>query len=131
VKAEKDLKGVEYEMSKIYTPIEADIDNEDSDDGYFSLGFIFNYDNNIIPHYMGLCRDELEGEPNTIYIETDDQIYGFKTKKAEYSINNGILTITLLDENFFYWDKSKVINIKIDQNEIDVIEKCLESIFNI
>ncbi|EAZ0459790.1 hypothetical protein QWQ33_003962 [Salmonella enterica] len=118
-------------MNKIYIPIRTDIDNEDSDDGYFSLGFVFNYDDDIIPHNIGLCRDELEGEPDSIYIEADDQIYGFRTKKAKYSISDNLLTLTLLDENVFYWDKSKIINIKIDKNEVDEIEECLKSIFNI
>lgn len=118
-------------MNKIYIPIRMDIDNEDSDDGYFSLGFVFNYDDKTIPHNIGLCRDKLEGGPDYIYIEADDQIYGFRTKKAKYSIGNNILTLTLLDENVFYWDKSKTVNIKIDEHEIDEIEECLKSIFNI
>ncbi|NIE78606.1 hypothetical protein F3J45_29730 [Pantoea sp. Ap-967] len=118
-------------MNKLYVPIRIDIDNENSDDGYFSLGFVFDHDDKITPHNIGLCRNEQEGEANSIYIEADDQIYGFTTNKAGYSINNNILTLTLLDSNFFYWDKSKTISIKINEEEIDEIEKCLISIFSI
>jgi len=117
-------------MGTTYIPIEIEIDNEDSDDGVFSLLLQFNYDVNVVPHYIVLGRDELESDdPNSIYVETDDQIHGFHTKNIKYSINDNILSFLLLDEHVFYWDSSREINIKIDENKIDEIKECLESMF--
>ena len=101
-------------MKTIYLPIDIDIDIEYTDEGVFSLLLQFNYDVNVVPHYIVLGRDELESDdPNSIYVETDDQIYGFHTKHINYSIYDNILTFLLLGENVFYWDNSKEINIKL------------------
>lgn len=118
-------------MSGFYVPIRVDVDNGDTDESYFSLGFVFGHTAAVVPHNIGLCRDELEGDPGSIYIEADDQVHGFTTKAAKYSIDAGVLTITLLDENFFYWDESKVVNIKISSEDAGAIEGCMSNIFSI
>ncbi len=116
-------------IKKIYKPIQIDIDNEESDDRFFSLGFTFNFDSNTIPHNIGVCRDFIEN-PSFIYIEADDQIHGFNTKTASYNIENFILTLTLLDKNKFYWDSSKSVSIELDESNIKDITLCLKSIFD-
>lgn len=115
---------------KTYKPIAVAIDNEESDDGFFSVGFIFNYDPATIPHNIALCRDTIE-DPTTIYIEPDDQIYGFSTRSARFSLNNSILTLEILDKNTFYWNGSKVVNIEISSDQRDIINQCLARIFSI
>lgn len=116
-------------VNEIYKPIQIDIDNEVSDDGFFSLGFTFNFDNSIVPHNIGICRDVIEN-PGFLYIEPDDQVYGFNTKEARCSIDGCVLTLTLLDNNKFYWNGSKSISIELDENNIDDVMLCLNSIFD-
>ncbi|MBF7091910.1 hypothetical protein IUY40_10200 [Flavobacterium sp. ALJ2] len=116
-------------VKKTYKPIQIDIDNEESDDRFFSLGFTFNFDSNIIPHNIGFCRDFIEN-PNFIYIEADDQIHGFNTKAVSYNIEKFILTLTLLDKNKFYWDGSKSISIELDESNIGDVILCLKFIFD-
>lgn len=113
---------------KVYNPIEVEVDNEDSDDGFFSIGFIFNYDENTKPHNVGLCRDAIE-DPTKIYIEADDQIYGFYTKNAQFFLDGSILNLKLLDQNIFYWDKSQTFFVELPIEKIEAIKQCLSSIF--
>ena len=115
---------------KTYIPIHVEVDNEDSDDGFFSIGFVFNYDPTQAPHNLGLCRDASEN-PDNIYFEPDDQIHGFNTQKARFSIDGSILELELLDQNVFYWDSSKIIRIAIPDDQIDDVKQCLISIFSL
>ncbi|WP_081025766.1 hypothetical protein [Ralstonia solanacearum] len=117
-------------MSNVLRPIEVLVDDEGSDDGFFSVGFTFNSDVSCIPHNIGLCRDEFE-DPGVVYIEPDDQIHGFKTKHASFSINDFILRISLLDENRFYWDGSKEVSMQIDPENLVGVEKCMRKIFDL
>lgn len=119
----------EINMKKIYKPIQIEIDNEESDDGFLSLGFIFNYDTHVVPHYISICRDFIEN-PDFLYLETDDQIYGFYTKNIKYHIEGFILKVTLEDKNKFYWSDSKSILIELNKNKITEVISCLESMFN-
>ena len=117
-------------MEKILNPIEVAIDNEDSDDGFFSVGFILNYDVEQVPHNIGLCRDVYEN-PDSIYVEPDDQIYGFRTRNATFTVDDLILTISLHDENKFYWDGSKSVKIKLDPKKKADAVACLRRIFDL
>lgn len=116
-------------MKKIYKPIQIEIDNEESDDGFFSLGFVFNFDIDVVPHNIGMCRDFIEN-PDSLYIEADDQIYGFNTKNIKYHIEDFILKVILEDENKFYWDGSKSILIELNKDKIAEVVSCLESMFD-
>ncbi|WP_081025923.1 hypothetical protein [Ralstonia solanacearum] len=117
-------------MSHVLRPIEVLVDDESDDDGFFSVVFTFNFDVSCIPHNIGLCRDEFE-DPGVVYIEPDDQIHGFKTQNVSFSINDLILSISLLDENRFYWDGSKEVRIQIDPEDLVEVEKCMRKIFDL
>lgn len=117
-------------MGKIYKPIQIEIDNEESDDGFYSIGFIFNFDPNIVPHNIGLCRDAMEN-PENIYVEADDQIHGFYTQSTSYDIQGTQLTILLNDDKDFYWNHSKSIVIEIPMEQVEEVENCLMAILDI
>lgn len=119
----------ELSMKKIYKPIYIKIDNEESDVGFFSLAFIFNFNNKGIPHYLVMCRDFFENR-DALYLEVDDQIYGFSTKNINYHVDDSILKLMLTDEKEFYWDGSKFIFIEISKDKIAQVCSCLESVFS-
>lgn len=116
-------------MSIVHKPIEVYIDNEDFDDGFYNLGFVMNREVGVLPHHVGLCRDFIE-EPDYVYIEADDQIYGFLTNQISYEIKGTLLTITLLDEHVFYWNKEKTFTVEFDIINSKEIKHCLEVMCN-
>ena len=47
-------------MQTIYTPIEIQVDDEASDDGFYDVFFRFSFDAKTTPRYVCLCRNALE-----------------------------------------------------------------------
>jgi hypothetical protein len=113
----------------IHQPVAIDIDHEESDEGFFSLRFTFGDDAGI-PRHIAICRDLVDSEPPyPLYIEADDQIHGFYTAHAQYAMNGTVLTLTLLDDNRFYWDDSQSTRIDIDPDRLEEVTSCLRELF--
>ncbi len=119
----RDLKGVN--MSEILKSSEIYIDNQESDDGYYSIGFLIDRKEAGEPNNIGFCRDDLE-DPGWIYVEADDQIHGFKTKSITFSFEGLILSVELLDDNKFYWNGEKSFKISILEDKLRDVEEFLE-----
>ena len=117
-------------MTPPYKPAAIHIDNDDEEDGFYSIGFFFNPESDNAPKHLGLCRD-IEENPDEVYIEADDQIYGFHTQSASFEMHGTVLTISLADDNRFYWSDLATVDIDIPQEDINSILSCLRSIFDI
>ena len=115
-----------YDMSHVVSYLAAKevfVDNQNSDDGFFSIGFIFGVGG--IPYNLGFCLDTLES-PSNIYVEPDDQKYGFSVKELSFTKNEDIICFKLGTGGVFYWDKSNEICIKIPESDIDSVISCIE-----
>lgn len=116
-------------MDDILKSLRADVDNQESDDGYFSLGFLIEQERAGLPYNIGLCRDEIE-DPGCLYIEAEDQIHGFTTKRARYAIHENVLAIELLDDHVFHWSGSKVVRIIVPEGQAQEVAACVASMFS-
>lgn len=117
-------------MVDILKASEIYLDNEESDDGYYSAGFLIDKKEAGAPNNVGFCRDEVE-DPGWIYVEADDQIYGFKTKRIKFSFEDSVLIVELLDGNKFYWNNGKILKILIPDSRIKEVADCLSCIFEL
>ncbi|WP_227430526.1 hypothetical protein [Psychrobacter sp. I-STPA6b] len=87
--------------------------------------------------YLCLARDYSEN-PNQIYIEFLDQIYGFETNKAKFLLENQIMhhSFTLyLDReldflNLHFLNNDNKITIQLDTCDLSAITKTLAKIFD-
>ncbi|TYD32336.1 hypothetical protein CEK63_18490 [Xanthomonas sontii] len=116
-------------VDDILKSLRVDVDNQESDDGYFSLGFLIDQEHAGLPYNIGLCRDEIE-DPGCLYIEVDDQIHGFATRRARYAFNGNVLAIELLDDHVFHWTGSKVVKIIVPEGQAQQVAACVASMFS-
>jgi len=122
-------------MDDILQSLRADVDNQQSDDGYFSLGLLIEQERPGLPYNIGLCRDEIE-DPGCLYIEADDQIHGFTTTQARCAfdwnvlvIEWNVLVIELLDDHVFHWSGSKVVRISVPDEQVQEVAACVPCMF--
>ena len=79
--------------------------------------------------YIALAREMDESD---IECEFSDQINGFKPQQLEYKFEEGVLQLTLSDEEYF--DKQRALHtlkVKFPEGlaDLDQVTECLESIF--
>ena len=116
-------------MSEILKSSEIFLDNQESDDGYYSAGFLIDRKEAGEPNNNGFCRDDLE-DPGWIYVEADDQIYGYKTKSIKFNFEGSVLSVDLIDNNKFHWNGGKSFKILIPEDKIRDVEECLGCMFS-
>lgn len=105
-------------------PTKIQFDTDFEEDGLFSITFWF--DKYKIPSYLSIAKDEME-DPDFVYIEAEDQKFGFKSADLTYSINAYGIKLTFAKESnsYFYWDKSKEIEIEINENDLENVKRYL------
>ncbi|MFT0212932.1 hypothetical protein VQ643_10010 [Pseudomonas sp. F1_0610] len=113
----------------VLQPIDIHLDAEDSDDDFFNLGFEFDRALGVKPDYLCLCRDFYEA-PEFLYIEAEDQIFGFYTQKASFTIERCILTIRLHDQQVFHWNQAQQVQIALDPKQLEQVRDCLVCMFD-
>lgn len=116
-------------MDDILQSLRADVDNQQSDYGYFSLGLLIEQERPGLPYNIGLCRDEIEA-PGCLYIEADDQIHGFTTTQARYAFDGNVLVIELLDDHVFHWSGSKAVRISVPEEQVQEVAACVACMFS-
>lgn len=109
-------------------PQQIQVDDEVTDKDFFSLAFHFDSQEGA-PDYLLLCRDYYEN-PEMLYIEVQDQSFGFNSCRCYYFVENYILTISLCDEHRFACLDSSTLAIELSAQQLAQISHCLERLFN-
>lgn len=115
-------------------PIKCQFDTQEEDDGFYGVTYYFpdEYIEQNLPHYIAICRDEME-DPESLYIECDNQKNGFTTNQIAYSFHGNVLTLTLgEDSNYFFpWRKEKEFSIAfLLPAELEESKRIIPHIFN-
>ena len=105
-------------------PIKIQIDSDQEDDGLYGITFWF-FDDEI--GYISFSRDDFE-DPNRIYVEYTDQKNGFFIEKIEYSIKNKILELNLVGGAEFYFNKSPLVKIELNEGDWIDVDRVLNRI---
>ncbi|WGS45409.1 hypothetical protein LFL97_21955 [Burkholderia sp. JSH-S8] len=105
------------------------MDKDFEDDGLYCVTLWVDFDP---PRYVSVSRDGLE-EPDVIYVEAQDQIYGKKTTDLTYSVSGNILTLSF-DQDYeecFHWNDGKEFSIEVDPPDLIKMQGTLVKIFSI
>lgn len=103
------------------------VDKDYEDDGLYAITIWVDFE----PlRYISISRDVFE-EPDVIYIEAQDQIFGRKTTSLNYSISDFELKLYFSpsSDEIFHWSKSREVSIEINKDDRDIIQQTLKSIF--
>lgn len=92
-------------------PASVQIDQED--DAFFSITFWF-YDD--VVGYISLIRDNDEN-PDAMYIECTDQIYGFEINSLLFSFIDNELILELENGKTFNFDNSSKVCIHLNKED--------------
>lgn len=105
------------------------VDKDFEDDGLYAVTLWVNLDP---PRYISISRDEFE-DPDIIYIEAQDQIYGKKTTNLKYLLSGSILKLYFIPESteVFHWNHSQEVSININESTKYEIHSTLKKIFDI
>ncbi|MXN79374.1 hypothetical protein GR157_32195 [Burkholderia sp. 4701] len=105
------------------------VDKDFEDDGLYCVTLWVDSDP---PRYVSVSRDDLE-EPDVIYVEAQDQIYGKKTTDLTYSVRGNVLNFSFDQdsEGCFHWDNGKEVSIEIDPQDLIKMQATLVKIFSI
>ncbi|KNC90721.1 hypothetical protein GM31_03385 [Trabulsiella odontotermitis] len=111
------------------TTLKVQVDKDIEDDGLYIVTLWVDL---TPPRYISVSRDAYE-EPDVIYIEAQDQIYGKKTTNLRYSISDSILRLYFLpgSEVFFHWNNSSEVLIKINERDWEVMQESFKNIFSL
>jgi len=108
-------------------PSRIQIDREFEDDGLYGVTFWFGEGNN--PSYLSLARDQLE-DPDHIYIEAEDQRYGFRVRSLAWSRRDNTIALQLdpATHHRFHWNGTSTCDITVAVAEITGVESTLAHI---
>ncbi|MBB5018569.1 hypothetical protein HNQ59_001858 [Chitinivorax tropicus] len=101
-------------------------DKEFEDDGLYCITI---WVEEFPPRYISISYDEIE-EPESIYIEAEDQKYGFKVPSIDLTLNDSSLKIGLGNDTayHFHWTNQRCITITLTAEEIEEIKPTLHHI---
>lgn len=115
-------------MTHIYSPLDIYLDTEADRQDVFTMVFTFSFSGNTPPRSLLLSRGPSD-PPGEVWIQTDDEEHGFRAKNVQWETRGLLLTITLSEEDSFYWDNSRSMTIELFETRVDGINSCLTSIF--
>ncbi|ELY2739324.1 hypothetical protein NNQ28_16970 [Cronobacter dublinensis] len=104
------------------------VDKDFEDDGLYAVTLWVDLEP---PRYISISRDVFE-EPDVIYIEAQDQIYGKKTINLRYSISDLVLRLYFTQDadERFHWNNRQDVSISIDKENWDEMLPTLNNIFD-
>jgi len=115
-------------MERIYSPLDIYLDNETDRPDVFTMVFTFSFSGNTPPRSLLLSRGP-EDPAGMVWIQPDDEEYGFEAADVRWQVDGLVLTITLSGEDRFYWDGSRTMRIELFETRVDGVNSCLSSIF--
>lgn len=102
---------------------EVRVDSEFEADGLFGVTLWVDC---TPPGYVSICRDELE-KPDSIYVEAQDQKYGFATDQILLQWRNSTLVIQHPEGApwRFHWSVDDVVEIDIPESDVQEVKRVL------
>ena len=105
-------------------PVSVQVDQED--DAFFSITFWF-YDDVI--GYISLMRDN-DNNPDVLYIECTDQIYGFEINSLLFIFIDNKLILELENGKTFKFDNSPKVCICLKEEDKERVASIINTIVN-
>lgn len=103
------------------------VDKDYEDDGLYAVTIWVDLES---LRYISVSRDAFE-EPDVIYIEAQDQIFGKKTTNLNYYISDFELKLYFSPDSdeVFHWSGGQEVSIKINKEDRDIMQQTLKIIF--